>query len=81
MFTQPLRRLSNLFNAIPRQSGLRLPVYKTLLELASANDEIDSLDIDQAEVDKWLSEWEVSSEEKSAFLKLLVDAFAKAGQP
>ncbi|RPD66815.1 PCI-domain-containing protein [Lentinus tigrinus ALCF2SS1-7] len=75
------RILSNLFNAIPRQSGLRLPVYKTLLELASANDEIDSLNVDQAEVDKWLSEWNVSSEEKSAFLKLLVDAFQKAGQP
>lgn len=73
-------RLSNLFNAIPRQSGLRLPVYKTLLDLASANDEIDILGIDQAEVDKWLSEWDISSEDKSAFLKLLVDAFQKAGQ-
>ncbi|RDX53739.1 PCI-domain-containing protein [Lentinus brumalis] len=74
------RTLSNLFNAIPRQSGLRLPVYKTLLDLASANDEIDILGIDQAEVDKWLSEWDISSEDKSAFLKLLVDAFQKAGQ-
>lgn len=76
-----LCRLSNLFNALPRQSGLRLPVYKTLLELASANDEIDILGIDQTEVDKWLSEWDISSEEKSAFLKLIVDAFQKADQP
>ncbi|KAI0722310.1 PCI-domain-containing protein [Cerioporus squamosus] len=75
------RILSNLFNAIPRQSSLRLPVYKTLLELASANDELDILGIDQTEVDKWLSEWDVSSEDKSAFLKLLVDAFLKAEQP
>ncbi len=55
-------------------------MYKTLLDLASANDEIDILGIDQAEVDKWLSEWDISSEDKSAFLKLLVDAFQKAGQ-
>ena len=60
---------------------MRLPVYKTLLELASANDEIDVLGLSQSEVEKWLSEWEVSPEEKSTFLKLLVDVFHKAGQP
>ena len=81
MLNRTLCRLSNLFNGIPRQSGLRLPVYKTLLELASANDEIDSLGIDQAEVDKWLSEWDVSSEEKSDFLKLIVDVFQKTDEP
>ncbi|KAI0722590.1 PCI-domain-containing protein [Earliella scabrosa] len=74
------RILSNLFNAIPRRSALRLPVYKTLLELASGNDELDTLGLSQSDVEKWLSEWEVSPEEKSDFLKLLVDAFQKAGQ-
>ncbi|KAI0650392.1 PCI-domain-containing protein [Trametes meyenii] len=72
------RILSNLFNAIPRQSPLRLAVYQILLELASANDELELLGISQTEVDKWLSEWEISSEEKSSFLKLLVRAFTKA---
>ena len=72
--------MSNLFNAIPRPSALRLPVYKTLLELASGNDELDTLGLSQSDVEKWLSEWDVSPEEKSAFLKLLVDAFQKAGQ-
>ncbi|KAI0751139.1 PCI-domain-containing protein [Daedaleopsis nitida] len=74
------RILSNLFNAIPRQSALRLPVYKTLLELASANDELDILGLSRSEVEKWLSDWEVSSEEKSEFLKLLVDVNRQAGQ-
>ncbi|KAI9000684.1 PCI-domain-containing protein [Trametes punicea] len=74
------RILSNLFNSIPRRSPLRLSVYETLLEYASAHDELELLGISQTEVDKWLSEWEVSPEEKSGFLKLLVHAFAKAGQ-
>ncbi|KAI0638546.1 PCI-domain-containing protein [Trametes polyzona] len=76
-----LRILSNLFNAIPRRSALRLSVYQTLLEFASANDELEYLGISQTEVDRWLSEWDVSAEEKSGFLKLLVHAFTKAGNP
>ncbi|KAI0371602.1 PCI-domain-containing protein [Pilatotrama ljubarskyi] len=73
------RILTNLFNSIPRRSALRLHVYQTLLEFASANDELDLLGINQIEVDRWLSEWEVSPEEKSGFLKLLVHAFTKSG--
>lgn len=29
-------------------------------------------------MEKWLTEWRISPEEKSAFLKNIVDAFAKA---
>ncbi|OJT15468.1 Eukaryotic translation initiation factor 3 subunit M [Trametes pubescens] len=75
------RILSNLFNSISRRSPLRLTVYQTLLDYASANDELDFLGISQIEVDKWLSEWEISAEEKSGFLKLIVHAFTKAGNP
>lgn len=74
-------RLSNLFNSISRRSPLRLTVYQTLLDYASANDELELLGISQIEVDKWLSEWEISPEEKSGFLKLIVHAFTKAGNP
>ncbi|TBU32985.1 PCI-domain-containing protein [Dichomitus squalens] len=75
------RILSNLFNALPRRSGLRLPIYQTLLELASVNDDIDVLGLSQSEVDKWLSEWEITPEEKSSFVKLIVGAYKKAEQP
>ncbi|EJF62277.1 PCI-domain-containing protein [Dichomitus squalens LYAD-421 SS1] len=75
------RILSNLFNALPRRSGLRLPIYQTLLELASVNDDIDVLGLSQTEVDKWLSEWEVTPEEKSSFIKLIVDAYKRSEQP
>ncbi|KAJ7724888.1 hypothetical protein B0H16DRAFT_287975 [Mycena metata] len=75
------RLLSNLFNAIPRKSPLRLAVYTNLLDLATANGELDALQLARIDVEKWLQEWDISSEEKSAFLKTIRDAYEKAGQP
>ncbi|KAF5359031.1 hypothetical protein D9758_004899 [Tetrapyrgos nigripes] len=75
------RILSNLFNAIPRTSPLRLSVYNTLLNIAISKDELEVLSLNRADVEKWLSEWEISAEEKSVFLKTIVDAYAKADQP
>lgn len=75
------RSLSSLFNTLPRHSALRLPVYKTLLELASSNDELHVLQVSRSDVENWLKEWDITPTEKSAFLKTLVDVFSKAGQP
>ncbi|TEB30049.1 hypothetical protein FA13DRAFT_1764563 [Coprinellus micaceus] len=75
------RVLSNLFNSLPRSSPLRSVVYTTILNLAVANDDLETLQLSQSEVSKWLSEWDISDDEKAAFLKALVDAFAKAGEP
>lgn len=72
--------LSNLFNVIPRRSPLRLTVYNTLLEIAIANDDINALHLTRADVEKWLSEWDIAAEEKSTFLKVIVDAYAQAGR-
>ncbi|KAI3616701.1 pci domain-containing protein [Moniliophthora roreri] len=74
------RILSNLFNAIPRTSPLRLAVYRTLLDTTASNEEIDFLNLSRADVDKWLGEWDISAEEKSAFLKDISDAYAKSDQ-
>jgi hypothetical protein len=73
-------RLSNLYNAIPRTSSFRLPVYESLLNIATAKDELEVLQISQKDVQTWLSEWNITPEEKSAFLKSIVDAFVKTGQ-
>jgi translation initiation factor 3 subunit M len=73
--------LSNLFNTLPRQSALRLPTYTALLKLASSNDELHVLQISRSDVEKWLKEWDVSSAEKSAFLKTLVEVFSKSSRP
>ncbi|KAF7981704.1 hypothetical protein HWV62_32280 [Athelia sp. TMB] len=75
------RILSNLFNATPRKSALRLPVYNALLQVATANDQLDLLGLSLEDVEKWLGEWAVTPEEKSAFLKSIVDAYDKSDQP
>jgi translation initiation factor 3 subunit M len=76
--TNIIYRYSNLFNAIPRHSALRLSVYSTLLSLASENDELDVLAISSEDVDQWLSEWQITEEEKLAFLQSLETAFTRA---
>ncbi|KAG7097359.1 hypothetical protein E1B28_004710 [Marasmius oreades] len=74
------RVLSNLFNALPRTSPLRLSVYQTLLDIATSNDELDFLQLSRADVEYWLEECEVAQEEKSGFLKSIADAYAKFDQ-
>ena len=74
------KSLSNLFNTLPRESALRPPVYKALLEVASSNDELHVLQVSRGDVEKWLKEWDVTPAEKSAFLETLVEVFSKAGQ-
>ena len=51
---------------------------RALVQLASANDELEQLQFSEAEVERWLSEWAISPEEKSAYLKTLVDVFEQA---
>ncbi|KZT71501.1 PCI-domain-containing protein [Daedalea quercina L-15889] len=75
------RILSNLFNALPRRSSHRLLVYKTLLRLASENEELELLSLSRSDVEKWTQEWDVPSEEKSSFLQLIAESFTKCGQP
>ncbi|KAJ3980007.1 PCI domain-containing protein [Lentinula detonsa] len=72
------RILSNLFNALPRNSSLRLSVYNTILNIAVADNSINALHLSCSNVETWLEEWEVSSEDKSAFLQHIVDAYAKS---
>ena len=49
---------------------------EALIRTAAAHDELEQRALSLPEVEKWLSEWEVSQEEKSAYLKVLVDTFA-----
>lgn len=74
------RSLSNLFNAIPQTSPLRHRVYTVILELATKNDQLDTLQLQRTTVEKWLTEWQISQDEKARFLKVLADAFTTAGQ-
>jgi translation initiation factor 3 subunit M len=75
-----IQRLSSLFNAIPRNSALRLTVYDTLIRQASSHDKVELLQITPESVERWTSEWAITPEQKSDFLRLLVGVFEKAGQ-
>jgi translation initiation factor 3 subunit M len=70
--------LSNLFNVLPRRSPLRLPVYQSLLQLAASQDEIDLLGINLPDVQRWLGEWNVNAEDKSALLKNIAKVLGEA---
>lgn len=51
-----------------------------ILDLATKNDQLEFLQLQRPTVEKWLAEWQISPEEKSRFLKSLVDAFTAADQ-
>lgn len=78
--SKPPFSLSNLFNTLPRTSPLRLLVYQSLLATATAHNDINVLELTKADIEKWISEWEISADEKALFLKSIVDAYAKADQ-
>ena len=75
-----VQRLSFLFNAIPRNSALRLTVYDTLVRQASSHDKVELLQITPESIERWTSEWNIVLEQKFDLLRLLAEAFGKAGQ-
>ncbi|KAG6910774.1 hypothetical protein DXG01_007661 [Tephrocybe rancida] len=74
------RILSNLFNATERTSPLRPMVYSALIQTASANGDLEALQITRANVDKWLSEWNIPQTEKASFLKTISGAYEAESQ-
>ncbi|KAF9057843.1 PCI domain-containing protein [Panaeolus papilionaceus] len=74
------RILSNLFNLLPRNSPQRSVVYRSLLSLASTNENLNVLELTKGDVERWLSEWTISAEEKASFLKAIVDAYRAVNQ-
>jgi len=51
------------------------------LEIASSNEGLDVFDLRKSDVEKWLSEWEISPEEKGSFLLSITNAYKKIEQP
>lgn len=73
-------RLSNVFNLTPHTSPLRPQIYAVLIDIAAQQEEIEALQLATADVERWLDEWDIGTEEKSAFLKTLADASQRGGQ-
>lgn len=76
----PFFRLSNIFNQLPATSPSRLAVFTSLLNLASANEELDLLSDALAAAPRWLAEWNVSPAEKASCLLQIASAFERADQ-
>ncbi|KAG1800563.1 hypothetical protein EV424DRAFT_1352121 [Suillus variegatus] len=73
--------LKQYINATPRDSALRLSTYTRLLKVAINNGELETLRLSRKDVEQWLQEWNISGEERSQFLKSVVDAFIQSAQP
>ncbi|KAG6850642.1 hypothetical protein H0H93_010834 [Arthromyces matolae] len=69
------RVLSNFFNATERTSPLRPLIYTSLVKISTSNGDLASLHINRTTVEKWLQEWNISQEDKAAFLKTITDEF------
>ncbi|EIW76303.1 PCI domain-containing protein [Coniophora puteana RWD-64-598 SS2] len=74
------RIMSNTFNHSPHSFAIRPLIYTELLKTATANGELNALRLTKDDVDRWLVDWDISDEEKSAFVKQLVDAYQTSGQ-
>lgn len=81
LLTMQYFRLSNLFNATEHTSSIRPLVYSALIQTSSANGDLDALQITRINVEKWLSEWNISPIEKASFLKTISDAYKAESQP
>ncbi|UZJ51697.1 hypothetical protein CBS101457_001017 [Exobasidium rhododendri] len=74
------RILSNIFNSLPAASANRFTVFNSLLNLANANDELDTITDAIAAVPNWLSEWNVPATEKAALLHSIATKLQEADQ-
>lgn len=72
------RILSNLFNSLPSTSPLRLHIFKALLSLAAANDDLDYLSSALNTLPQWLAQWHVSEADKAACLESVAKALEAA---
>lgn len=68
------RILANLFNTLSTNSPLRLEMFETLLALASTNGDMDFMEAALQTLPTWLTEWDVSMEEKEACLARVAEA-------
>ncbi|KAG6891681.1 hypothetical protein C0992_010084 [Termitomyces sp. T32_za158] len=75
------RILSNLFNATEHTSSIRPLVYSALVQISSANGDLDALQITRKNIEKWLSEWHIAPIEKASFLKTISGAYEAQSQP
>lgn len=75
-----LDSLSNIFNSLPSSSSNRYNVFVSLLELANKNDELEVIADAISSIPCWLSEWNISAQEKAALLESVATKLQEAEQ-
>ncbi|KAF9281395.1 hypothetical protein BGZ68_006655 [Mortierella alpina] len=77
--TLKFKVLSNIFNTLPANSPLRLPVFTSIVELAVATDDMDLVLPQLQYVPSWISEWGVGVEAERTLLLTVSDRLKETG--
>ncbi|KAF9987907.1 hypothetical protein BGZ75_010315 [Mortierella antarctica] len=77
--TLKFKVLSNIFNTLPANSPLRLPVFTSIVELAVATDDMDLVLPQLQYVPSWISEWGVGVEAERTLLLAVSDRLKETG--
>ncbi|KAG9323729.1 hypothetical protein KVV02_006452 [Mortierella alpina] len=77
--TLKFKVLSNIFNTLPSNSSLRLPVFTSIVELAVATDDMDLVLPQLQYVPSWISEWSVGVEAERTLLLTVSDRLKETG--
>ncbi|CAO3570328.1 unnamed protein product [Mortierella alpina] len=77
--TLKFKVLSNIFNTLPANSPLRLPVFTSIVELAVASDDMDLVLPQLQYVPSWISEWGVGVEAERTLLMTVSDRLKETG--
>ncbi|KAF9966706.1 hypothetical protein BGZ70_001541 [Mortierella alpina] len=77
--TLKFKVLSNIFNTLPANSPLRLPVFTSIVELAVASDDMDLVLPQLQYVPNWISEWGVGVEAERTLLMTVSDRLKETG--
>jgi translation initiation factor 3 subunit M len=72
--------LSNTFNSLPATSANRYTIFNTLLNLANANDELDTIADAIAAVPNWLADWDIPATEKASLLSSIAIKLQESDQ-
>lgn len=75
-----LKVLQNLYNTLEYNSTLRYDVFLAILDIATKNDEIDTLLPQLHRLDTWVKEWAISTDQVRELYLTVSDKLKEAGE-
>jgi len=77
---QKLKVLQNLYNTLEYTSPLRYEVFLSILNIATKNDEIDTLLPQLSRLDNWVKEWAISTDQIRELYMIVSDRLKESGE-